>query len=161
MSNLEQDGKVWLLNHFYGVETTPPDQDYEAFIKALLICAKGDGIIEPEERNWIAGRAAVFGKTGYELAKTYPADEDILDVLADSPIANKHSRRIILYTAIQACSADREYHEEERAAVYKMAKRLGVEEEVVKQIEQLCIEEAQSREKRISLLFPEGIPSFK
>ncbi len=161
MSNLEQDGKTWLLNHFYGVEGVPPDHDYEAFIKAVLICTKGDGIVEPAERNWIAGRAAVFGKTGYELAKTYPADEDLLDVLADSPIANQYSRRIIIYIAIQACSADKKYHEEERAAVHKMAKRLGVEEEVVNQIEQLCVEEAQSREKRISLLFPEGIPSLK
>ncbi|NEO32149.1 MAG: hypothetical protein F6K36_17290 [Symploca sp. SIO3C6] len=159
MSNLEQDGKLWILNQFYGVTTTPPEEDYEAFIKAVLICAKADGVLEPEERNWVVGRTAVFGNSGYELAKTYPANEDLLEVLANAPVTNKHARRIILYVAIQACSADRAYHEDERTAVHKMAKYLGIEEDVVNQIEQLCIEEAKLREQRISVLFPEGIPS--
>ncbi|MEQ9669091.1 hypothetical protein [Coleofasciculus sp. G2-EDA-02] len=60
--------------------------------------------------------------------------------------------------AIQACSADKEYHAEEQAKVRKMAKYLGIEEDVVNQIEEICISEAKMREKRIAVMFPEGIP---
>ena len=157
-TGIDQDAKLWVLNHFYGTKTAPPDEDYQVLTKVILICAKGDGVLEPEERNWIVGRSAVFRHSGYELAKTYQADEDLLEVLANAPTINKHGRRMILHVAIQACAADGEYHEEERTAVHKIAKIFGVEEDVVNQIEEICLEEAKLREKRISLLFPEGNP---
>ncbi|RKZ82336.1 MAG: hypothetical protein DRR19_20860 [Candidatus Parabeggiatoa sp. nov. 1] len=157
MSDIEKDGKLWILNNFYGFNSIPPDGDYEAFIKAVLICANGDGVLAPEERDWVVGRAAAFRNAGYEVAKTYAGKEDILDVLANAPTLNKGARMII-YVAIQACAADGEYHPDEQATVHKMAKHLGIEEDVVNQIEKMCFEEATMRERRISLLFPEGTP---
>ncbi|MGB3511194.1 MAG: hypothetical protein WBA93_18550 [Microcoleaceae cyanobacterium] len=108
--------------------------------------------LAPEERNWVVGRAASLRNPGYELAKTYSADENLLDVLGTSTV-DKAGRRLIIYVAIQACSADGEFHPDERANVYKIAEKLGVEKEVVDSIEQICVEEAKMREKRISLYF--------
>ncbi|MGK7901838.1 MAG: TerB family tellurite resistance protein [Hormoscilla sp.] len=159
MSDIEQDGSLWAYSNLYGVKTVPPDADYKTFAKAVLICAKGDGVLAPEERNWFLGRAACYGdREAYEFAKTYQADEDLLEVLAQSSMVDKNLRRIIIYVAIQTCSADGEYHPDERAKIHQMAKYLGIEENVVSQIEEFCMEEAKMREKRIGLMFPEGIP---
>ncbi len=159
MSDMDRDGRLWLMKDLYGMKTVPPAQDYNAFVKAVLICAKGDGVLTPEERNWVVGRAACYYTNNeYEVAKNYPADEDLLEVLAQAPKLNQSGRRVIIYVAIQACAADGSYHPDERASVHKMAKYLGIEEDVVNQIEEYCIEEAKMREKRIALMFTEGIP---
>lgn len=158
MSDMDGDGKLWIMNQLYGFKSIPPDENYEAFIKAVLICAKADGVLAPEERNWVVGRAASFRTPVYELAKTYSADEDLLDVLNKASTLEKNGRRAIIYTAILACSADGEFHPDEREKVYTMAEKLGVKKEIVDSLEQLCAEEAQVREKRIGLLFPNGTP---
>lgn len=158
MADMDRDGILWLINELYGIKTIPPAGDYETFIKAALICAKGDGVLAPEERNWVVGRAAALRNPGYELAKNYQADEDLLEVISNSATVNNTGRRLIIYVAIQASAADGEYNEEERAKVQQMAKSLGVEENVVKQIEDICIEEAKMREKRIGVIFPDGVP---
>ena len=158
MSDMDRDARMWIYNHIYGFNTIPPTGDAETFTKATLICAKADGVLSPEERNWVVGRAATISTSGYELAKTYSADEELADVLANSSAIDTNGRRSIIYVAIQACSADGEYHQEEREKIHAMAKSLGMEEDVVNQIEEICIEEAKMREKRIALLFPEGAP---
>ena len=158
MSNMDRDAQMWILKQIYGFNTIPPTGDAETFTKATLICANADGVLSPEERNWVVGRAATIRSSGYELAKTYSADEDLADVLANSSAIDKSGRRSIIYVAIQACAADGEYHQEEREKIHAMAKSLGMEEDVVNQLEEMCIEEAKMREKRIALLFPEGAP---
>jgi len=158
MSDVDQDSKLWLLNQIYGFQSIPSNQDYETFIKAALICAKGDGVIAAEERNWVVGRAGAFRNPGYELAKTYAADEDIIELISQASNIDKSCRRMILYVAIQACGADGDYSSEEREKVNQMANFLGISEDVVNQIEQFCTEEAKMREQRISLIFPEGVP---
>lgn len=158
MSEIDLDSQMWTMKELYGIKSIPPAEDYETFIKAALICAKADGVLAPEERNWVVGRAATLRNPGYELAKTYPADEDLLDVVAKSSTVNKSGRRMLIYVAIQACAADGEYHPDEQAKVHKMAKALGIEEDVVNQIEELCVSEAKIREQRIGLIFPDGVP---
>lgn len=158
MCNMNQDGSLWLFNQLYGMNVIPPTEAQDVFIKAVLICAKGDGVISPEERDWVVRRAAALRNPSYELAKTYTADEDLLEVISKSSAVDKSGRRTIIYVAIQACAADGEYNSEEREKVHQMAKFLGIEEEVVNQIEQFCAEEAKMREQRISLIFPEGVP---
>lgn len=157
MSEIEQDARLWIMNQLYGMKSIPANEDYETLIKAVLICAKADGVLAPEERNWIVGRAAAYHNPGYELAKTYPADEDLSDVLKKAPTQGDNPR-VIIYIAIQACAADGEYHPEEQAAIRKLAKYIGIEEEVVAQIEEFCVKEAKMREERIALMFPNGVP---
>lgn len=158
MSDMNRDGQLWLLKELYGFEQIPPEGDYESFIKAVLVCAKGDGTLAPEERSWVAGRAAAMQNPGYELTRTYPADDKLLDIVGDSFVVNKNGRRMILYVALQACAADGELHPNERAQVQKLAQMLGVGDEVFAEIERQCVEEAKLREQRIRLLFPNGTP---
>lgn len=158
MSNMDRDAQLWLIDELYGIQSIPSTDDYEAFIKAALICAKGDGVLAPEERQWIVGRAAALRNPGYELAKTYAGDEPLSDVLAQSSVVNSNGLRMLIYVAIQACSADGEYHKSERTKIHQMAKQIGVSEEVVNQIEQFCAQESRLRQERIDLIFPDGVP---
>jgi len=160
-TEMERDGQLWLFNQLYGFKSVPPDQDCETFVKAALICAKADGILAPDERDWVVGHAAALRNAGYELAKTYAADEDLLEVISNSSAIDKSGRRAIVYLAIQACSANGDYHPDKKAKVRKMADALGVEEEVVTQLEEICVREAGIREQRIKLFFPEGSPYSK
>ena len=158
MSDIEHDSKLWLHNETYGFKSVPSPKDHETIIKSVLICAKADGVLAPEERNWISGRAAALRSDGYELAKTYPADEDILDVLSQSDAVNNRGRRTVIYLAIKTCSADGDLHPDEMAKIYQIAEKVGLEKEAVDSLKELCAEEAEVREKRIGLLFPDGAP---
>jgi len=158
MSNIEQDAKLWLHGETYGFKNVPSTKDHETIIKSVLICAKADGILTPEERNWIVGRAAALGSDGYELAKNYPADEDVIDVLNQASAVNNSGRRAVIYLAIKTCSADGELHPDEMTKIYEVAEKLGLEKEVVNHLKELCADEAKVREKRIGLLFPDGAP---
>ena len=40
MSDMDRDGRLWMMKNLYGMKTIPPAQDYNAFVKAVLICAK-------------------------------------------------------------------------------------------------------------------------
>ncbi|MGR9054185.1 MAG: TerB family tellurite resistance protein, partial [Gammaproteobacteria bacterium] len=131
----------------------------ETFLKSLMVCAAGDGELSDEERNWVLGRAAAAGAPDelLESLKTYPADEDINEVVGRTLATNK-SRRAVVYFAIKAASADHEYGEEERAKIREMAASLGIPATEVAQLEILVAEEAVLKLKRISLCFPDGSP---
>lgn len=158
MSDKELVGRKWLLKEKYGTDAIPADENYEAFIKAVLICAKRDGVISPEERDWVAGRAAARNQPGgYELAKTYEANETLADVINQAPSTPPSIRNVpnlVLYVAIQACSADKDYDAKEQEAIRELAQQLSVSSETVTQLEKLYEEESQIRDKRIKLLFP-------
>jgi uncharacterized tellurite resistance protein B-like protein len=152
-------GTLWLFKEKYGFKQIPLDMDYEAYLKALLICANGDGRLTDEERNWVIGFAEAYNcePSLLEEIKNYKGGEDIETVISGSPAANL-SRHCLIYDAIKACSADGDYHEEERMIVLRGAKKLGISEDVIKQIEELCLEEAKLREKRLAVLYPNGSP---
>lgn len=154
MSNIKKDATVWMMDELYGIKEVPPDQDSESFTKAVLICAKADGTILPEERAWFVGCSAAYQNTkGYELAKNYAGDDDLQKVLAGSSnVASRKGRLIIIYVAIKTCISDAEYHPDEEKKIHQMAAQLGIEESVVREIEQLCVKEAEMRQKRLALL---------
>lgn len=152
-------GLLWLFNEKSSFKTIPTSGDFEVYAKAILICANGDGKLAPEERDWVIGHFAAFGTPDSVLdeLKTYKADEDIEKVISMTPAASA-SRRFLVYDAIRACSADGQYSDPERAMVIRMAAKLGVSEDLVRQIEEVCLEEARLREKRLKLVYPEGAP---
>ncbi|MEQ9669092.1 hypothetical protein [Coleofasciculus sp. G2-EDA-02] len=97
MSDRERDGLLWQYKNLYGMKTIPPAENHYAFVKAVLLCAKGDGVLALEERDWVVGRTACYHTdTEYELAKNYPADEELVEVLAQAPTLNKSGRRAII-----------------------------------------------------------------
>lgn len=154
-------GLLWLFKQKYGFSKVPSPEAYDGYIKSLLLCANGDGKLAPEERDWVVGFASAHGASDslVEELKSYEATEDIEAVISVA-VESDGSRRYLIYEAIEACSADGEYSDGERATVAKMAAKLGISTDVVKQIEELCMEQAKLREKRLALMYPDGLLTF-
>lgn len=162
--SLEEAYKIsglWFFQDTFGwhLSDLPPNDTYEALTKAMFICAKGDGVITPEERDWIIGFSAIKGMSLSLLddLKNYDAMEDLAEVISRTFQAAK-AKRAAIYYAIRACSADANYHEGEQVAIRKLANAIDVSEDEVKQLEEMCLEEQRLREKRVNLLFPDGLP---
>ncbi|MEQ8757728.1 MAG: hypothetical protein RID09_30015 [Coleofasciculus sp. G1-WW12-02] len=154
-----KEGIHWLFNKKCGFNDIPGLPAFDSYMKALLICANGDNELTQVERDWVVGQASAFGAPDQvvEELKTYKADEDIDSVISRDTAANA-CRRYLVYDAIETCSADGEYSSGERETVTKMAAQLGIDAEIVKQIEEIYTQEALLREKRLALLFPTGTP---
>ncbi len=131
----------------------------ETLLKSMLVCANGDGTVSADERAWVIGRAAAAGAPDSLLKEleSYPANEDINDVVSRTMATDK-SRRCVVYFAIKAASADREYGAGEQAKIRSVAKSMGISEDVVAQIEQQVRAEDDLKHKRIALCFPDGNP---
>ncbi|MBH8561320.1 hypothetical protein I8748_03865 [Nostoc sp. CENA67] len=152
-------GILWLFKERYGFKQLPSDLAYEAYLKALMICANGDGTLADEERDWIIGYGCAYdcNPAIIEQLKVYKADEDIETVISGD-FAASDSRYFLIYDAIQACCADGEYSEKERAVVLKGAKKLGISEDEFQKIEEIYLETVQLHKKRLAVLFPNGAP---
>ncbi|KAF3884894.1 MULTISPECIES: TerB family tellurite resistance protein [Nostocales] len=159
MSDIKKIGSSWIMNWFFGFNQTPTNEDSNIYMKSVLCCAKADGVLSPEEKDWALGFCASWGVEDWviEELKAYEANEDIEDVIARSPQVSMAQRDILL-TAIWACAADGESHEKEKAKIRQMASILGVTEDVVEQLEQLQKEESVLRQKRLKLLYPQKSP---
>lgn len=152
-------------NAFYmgqdrGFAGSVPEKTFRIYCKALLVCANGDGRLTPPERDWVLGFASVIGASESlmrELAE-YPATDDIKELIAHDDSVNAHGRRALIYDALQACDADDELNEAERAAVHRMAKIMGVEPGVVSALESVQRDTRALRQRRTALLFPDGAP---
>ncbi|MEQ8757673.1 MAG: TerB family tellurite resistance protein [Coleofasciculus sp. G1-WW12-02] len=151
----------WYYQDVWGwqPEEIPPAEVHTTFLKAQLIAANGDGTLTNEERQWALGRAAACGYREELLQEleTYPANEDIVEVLSQTQTTNK-SRKAVIYFTIKVCAADGVYHDKEKKVVRQAAAALGIAEDVVKEIEKLCAEEERLKQQRIQLLFPDGSP---
>ncbi|MDF2388166.1 TerB family tellurite resistance protein [Nostoc ellipsosporum NOK] len=159
MSDIRKLGQSWIFSWFFGFTNIPTDEDCCIYMKSVLCCAKGDGVLSQAEKDWAVGFCASWGVADWviEELKAYEADEDIKEVIARSPQVSIAQRDLLL-TAIRACTADGEIHEKEKAKLKEMASIIGVEEEIVDQLEQLHKEELALRQKRIQLLYPEKSP---
>lgn len=154
-------GLFWLFKERFTFNKLPTPKGYEGYLKSLLICANSDGKLAPEERDWVIGYGSAYGAPDsvLEQLKSYEATEDVEKVISVTAESDG-SRRYLVYDAIKACSADAEYSVPERATVAKMAAKLGISTDVVKQIEEICLEETKLWKKRVALLYPDGPPIF-
>jgi hypothetical protein len=159
MTTNRDRGFLWSIKDKTDIGAFPAPEIFESYIKAVLVCANGDGKLAPGERDWAVSHFAALGAPDSLLdeLKSYKADEDIEKVVSATPVTNV-SRCFLVYDAIRACSADGAYSDPERVTVIRMAAKLGIPEDLVRQIEELCLEEARLRKKRLTLLYPDGAP---
>ncbi|MEQ9485892.1 hypothetical protein [Coleofasciculus sp. F4-SAH-05] len=50
-TDYQRKGNLWLFDQMYGFTSFPTGEDFQTVGKAALICAKGDGILAPAERD--------------------------------------------------------------------------------------------------------------
>ncbi|MEC4816318.1 MAG: hypothetical protein SAK29_24080 [Scytonema sp. PMC 1069.18] len=122
MSDIKKLGQSWIFNWFFGFSQIPTDEDCCIYMKSVLCCAKGDGVLSSEEKDWAIGFCASWGVADWviEELKAYEADENIEDVIARSPQVSIAQRDLLL-TTIRACAADGKIHEKEMEKIQTMA----------------------------------------
>lgn len=164
-TDYQRKGNLWVLNRILGFKIFPNGDDFEADFaavgKPVLVCAKGDGVLDPAERDWPIGFFSALGAPESVLKELeiYEANDDLAELLANSSDRiNNLVQTDIVYQAIKASAADGEYSEQEHEKICQMAKLLGVTADVVEQLVELHKEEEQLRSKRIKLIFPNGSP---
>lgn len=151
----------WYFGELWGwsPREVPTPSASGTFIKAALVCANADGSLSEAERNWAIGRAALSGAPEPVLEELgqYPASDDIESLLvAAGPTSQL--RRALIYIAIKAASADRDYHEDERRVIARAAATLGIHAAEVAALESIVEQEARLKEERVRLCFPNGNP---
>eukprot|EP00026_Physarum_polycephalum_P018196 Phypoly_transcript_19699.p1 GENE.Phypoly_transcript_19699~~Phypoly_transcript_19699.p1 ORF type:complete len:168 (+),score=35.36 Phypoly_transcript_19699:158-661(+) len=149
-------GSHWVTNWIYGMDSFPSDKNLLDLIKAVFICAGGDGEVSKTERDFFFGYLDAVGIPAslHEFVKTYPAKESLEDVMKANPSAiNEATKRVIIYTAIIVAGSDG-YADGEHTQIVKMAAKLGVDNSVVDQIRKQYEADQKLRQERISLLFP-------
>lgn len=160
-TDFQRKGSLWVFSQILGFKNYPNVDDSETVGKAVLVCAKGDGVLDPAERDWQVGFFSALGapESLLEKLEIYDANDDLAELLANSSDRIKNLvQRDIVYQAIKASAADGDYSEQEHKKICQMAELLGVTSDVVAQLVELHKEEEQLREKRIKLIFPKGSP---
>lgn len=151
-------GAKWLFKNEWGFGAKPTADDFEAYHKALMICAKGDGVLAPEERDWVIGYSVAMGADPalVEELSTYAADDDVVAIISRARVADK-DRGACIFDAMRACAADGELAPAELESIRKMANRLGVGD-LVDRLYELHQQEERVRAERNKLLYPSGTP---
>jgi hypothetical protein len=149
----------WLFNHDLRFKKVPPMTTFDVYAKAVLCCANGDGKLTPPERDWVLGYFAGLGapQAFIDMLREYKGDDDVAKLVERAPEVNA-SRRSVVFDAIRAASADGEFNAQERAAVERLATKLGLTRDDVNAIEAAYLEEQRAFEKRLKAVFPNGSP---
>eukprot|EP01100_Stratorugosa_tubuloviscum_P006823 TRINITY_DN289_c0_g4_i2.p1 TRINITY_DN289_c0_g4~~TRINITY_DN289_c0_g4_i2.p1 ORF type:complete len:169 (+),score=44.38 TRINITY_DN289_c0_g4_i2:113-619(+) len=148
-------GAQWFAKWFYGMDGFPVRDHALELIKAVFIVAGGDGSISETERNFFLGYLDAVGLPDdlHEFFKTYPGNERLEDILANSQsIKDDSAKRSILYTAILVAGSDG-YAQGEHDQVVKFGAILGLSAEDVAQVEALAEAEKKQGEERRRILF--------
>jgi len=152
-------GGRWLTKWLFGMDFFPSDEHVLELLKAVLICARGDGVISDVERNFFVGYLDAVGSpdAAIALAKTYEGKESLETLLKDCKAVNENTKSVIIYNAVMVSAADG-YAAGEHDSIVKMAGILGISPESVKHIEDQYFEDVKANEKREKVLFAAGHP---
>ena len=150
----------WVYREDVGFRQGAPVVALHHYLMALLVCANGDGQLTAEEREWVVGRCAALRGPDWliDTLQRYPANEDIATVIGREEHLPKEAPRSLVFDAFRACAADGDLSPAEVQTIRKMAKVLGVPDEVVTQLGEQFAAEQALRQKRLQLIWPEGVP---
>jgi hypothetical protein len=152
-------GGLWLLREMPDFPAGVPEDERLDYLKAIMACARGDGVLAPAERSRVIGYGAACGATlaTVDALEAYGADEDVAAILERSmPVAESWGC-VAAYDAIRASAADGDYDDGAGAAVRREAATLGVGDDVVGQLEALHEAEWDLKRRRIALVCGEAV----
>ncbi|GAA4824895.1 tellurium resistance protein [Streptomyces ziwulingensis] len=150
-------GLTWIFQEFWGFKNPPTITDFEAYGKALLICAGGDGDLASAEREYAIGLIA--GMHGpdevVETLKTYGGEDDLRAVLSNAEGA-RESGGCLVYDTIRVSAADGVLAPGELDKIHEVADLLSVPRENVAQMVRIHQQEQELRDQRFKLCFPDA-----
>ncbi|MFE4590150.1 TerB family tellurite resistance protein [Streptomyces laurentii] len=149
-------GLRWIFQSYWGFDRAPSTTDFEAYGKALLICANADGDLAPQERDFAVGLIA--GMHGpdelVEELKSYPGTDDLAKVLSRAKGA-KESAGCLVYDTIRVCTADGVLADAERRKIEEMADLLDVSRDSVQEMIAIYKQERELVDRRFRVCYPD------
>jgi tellurite resistance protein len=153
---MEQATYNFLQHEVYGLaggaQASLSREQRTSYAFAVLKAAAGDGVLSDVEREYLINFTRACGATEEQVAayRTFdPRTVDLEPLLG--PLRAIRPARALIYDAIRVSSADG-YHDQERAAVERVATIVGVSLDVVRALEGLVAAEAALRATRVALL---------
>lgn len=153
-------GGFWLLREMWGFPAGVPEDERVEYLKTIMACARCSGDGAAQKKDWVIGYGAACGahQSTVDALEAYETGEDVLEILERNMPSAQAWRRVGVFDAIRAAVATGEYSEADRSYIRRIAARLDVDEEVVAALEELHQEERKLRDRRIELVFGDGIP---
>ncbi|GLF92844.1 tellurite resistance TerB family protein [Streptomyces yaizuensis] len=149
-------GRRWIFQSYWGFGQAPSATDFDAYGKALLICAKGDGDLADEERAYAVGLiAGMHGPDDVvELLKTYSGDDEIQAVIAQTQ-GVQASAGCLLYDTIRVSAADGDLAPGELERIGALADALGVGRGTVDELVEIYTQEHALVQRRLGACYPD------
>ncbi|MGH9226911.1 MAG: hypothetical protein ACRD2W_24710 [Acidimicrobiales bacterium] len=153
-------GGLWLLREMWGFPAGVPEDERLEYLKLIMACARGDGVLSSREPDWVIGYGAACGahQSTVDALAGYDGDEDVVAIVDRNLPAAAGWARVAVFDAIRACAADREYNGEEKQAVRRIAARLDRGEDVVAALEAVHEAEQDVKARRVGLIFGDAVP---
>ncbi|TMK52542.1 MAG: hypothetical protein E6G66_03790 [Actinobacteria bacterium] len=155
---------AWHFEEEWGFLQVPQGVEFATYGRAVLAAASADGVLAPDEREWIVGYFASIGAPE-ELLQYFDSvsPSDVAPnvdghLQAFSQTAAGPFNRGLIYDCIRAASADGELTSAERERYVRLAGDLGIDDSITEQIERAYQAESASKARRLALFFPEGTP---
>jgi signal transduction histidine kinase len=128
------------------------DADNMVDVKAVLLCAGGNGRLTPREREWFIGYHTAAGSSDrvIELIETYD-DSDTIEALMRLP-GSTAACRGFLYESLRVCASDGPLTSEELDRVQRGAGEMGIPQAIVAELHQIVIAEQALRDRRYELI---------
>lgn len=155
---------AWHFEEEWGFLQVPAGIEFQTYAQSVLAAASGDGVLAPEEREWIVGYFASLGATDEVLEflnSVNPSDVGVQlhdHLQAFSQTAAGPFNRGLIYDCIRAAAADGELAQAERDRYLEIAADIGIDETVAGQIEEIHNAEQAMKKRRLALFFPDSTP---
>jgi uncharacterized membrane protein YebE (DUF533 family) len=155
---------AWHFEEEWGFLQVPAGVEFATYGRAVLAAASADGVLAPEEREWIMGYFASIGAPEellrhFESASASDVAPEVDEHLQafSRTLAGPFTRGLI-YDCIRAASADGELTSAERERFIRFAGDLGIDDSITEQIESAYQGEMAMKARRLALFFPEDTP---
>ena len=154
MSN-EERYRQYAFEVLFGFKETGSPESLEAFVKLVMSLTFADGKIAAEEMKYIIGMTTAAGYPT-ELVEHFenldPATIDHAELMTQLDGQDELNKKFLVYFAVHACSADREFHPREREAVYTAGQEMGLDKGMIDEIARLVARERELKQEIIQTL---------
>jgi hypothetical protein len=154
MSN-EERYRQYAFEALFGLKESGSPEGLEAFVKLVMLLTFADGKIADEEMKYIIGMTTAAGYPT-ELVEHFenldPSTINHAELITQLEGQDDLNKKFLMYFAIHACWADREFHPREREATYTAGQEMGLDKGMIDDIARLVARERELKREIIQTL---------
>ncbi|UJR37277.1 hypothetical protein I4U23_029986 [Adineta vaga] len=162
--NVRQIVSEWLHQEKYNHKGETKRKFYAdlCHAKAVIKVAAADTKVTDETRQWVIGYSAAMGapEEVLDLAEKFKPNVEDGTVPYHSKSGLDHAKYgqlWLFYDGFCAALAGGELSPEKITAIYALAKKMIIDEEKIKQVQEIVEKEDKLEKRRLELLFPNGV----